>query len=31
MGFATKLDADGDLPAGQDLTGAAITAANVSG
>ena len=28
-GFATKLDADGDLPAGQDLTGAAITAANV--
>lgn len=28
-GFATLLDADGDLPAGQDLTGAAITAANV--
>lgn len=28
-GFATKLDADGDLPAGQDLTGAAITSANV--
>ena len=28
-GFATLLDADGDLPAGQDLTGAAITSANV--
>jgi hypothetical protein len=28
-GFGTLLDADGDLPAGQDLTGAAITAANV--
>ena len=28
-GFATLLDADGNLPAGQDLTGAAITAANV--
>ena len=28
-GFSTLLDADGDLPAGQDLTGAAITAANV--
>lgn len=28
-GFATLLDADGDLPAGQDLTGAAITATNV--
>ena len=28
-GFATKLDADGDLPVGQDLTGAAITSANV--
>jgi len=28
-GFGTKLDADGDLPAGQDLTGAAITSANV--
>ena len=28
-GFGTLLDADGNLPAGQDLTGAAITAANV--
>ena len=28
-GFGTKLAADGDLPAGQELTGAAITAANV--
>ena len=28
-GFGTLLDADGDLPAGQDLTGAAITSANV--
>jgi len=28
-GFATLLDADGNLPAGQDLTGAAITSANV--
>lgn len=28
-GFATLLDADGDLPAGQDLTGAAITSTNV--
>ena len=28
-GFATLLDADGALPAGQDLTGAAITSANV--
>ncbi len=28
-GFGTLLEADGDLPAGQDLTGAAITAANV--
>ena len=28
-GFATLLDADGDLPAGQDLTGAAITSSNV--
>ena len=28
-GFATLLDADGDLPAGQDLTGAAITSVNV--
>lgn len=28
-GFAIKLDTDGNLPAGQDLTGAAITAANV--
>jgi len=28
-GFGTKLAADADLPAGQELTGAAITAANV--
>ena len=28
-GFATLLDADANLPAGQDLTGAAITSANV--
>ena len=28
-GFGTLLDADGDLPAGQDLTGAAITSVNV--
>ena len=28
-GFAIKLDTDANLPAGQDLTGAAITAANV--
>lgn len=28
-GFGTKLAADGDLPAGQELTGAAITSANV--
>jgi hypothetical protein len=28
-GFGTLLDADGNLPAGQDLTGAAITSANV--
>ncbi len=28
-GFATLLDADGNLPAGQDLTGAAITSSNV--
>ena len=28
-GFATKLDADANLPVGQDLTGAAITSANV--
>jgi hypothetical protein len=28
-GFATLLDADTNLPAGQDLTGAAITSANV--
>ena len=28
-GFATLLDADGNLPAGQDLTGAAITSVNV--
>ena len=28
-GFAIKLDTDADLPAGQDLTGAAITSANV--
>ena len=28
-GFGTLLDADGDLPAGQDLTGAAITSATV--
>jgi hypothetical protein len=28
-GFATKLDADANLPLGQDLTGAAITSANV--
>ena len=28
-GFATKLDADANLPIGQDLTGAAITPANV--
>lgn len=28
-GFSIKLDADANLPAGQDLTGAAITAANV--
>ena len=28
-GFATKLDADANLPVGQDLTGAAITPANV--
>jgi len=29
-GFATLLDADTNLPAGQDLTGAAITSANVA-
>ena len=29
--FATLLDADGNLPAGQDLTGAAITSTNVIG
>jgi hypothetical protein len=28
-GFSIKLDTDADLPAGQDLTGAAITSANV--
>jgi len=28
-GFATLLAADGDLPAGQDITGTAVTAANV--
>jgi len=28
-GFGTKLAADGDLPAGQELTGAAITSVNV--
>ncbi len=28
-GFATLLEADGDLPAGQDLTGAAIDSSNV--
>jgi hypothetical protein len=28
-GFSIKLDADANLPSGQDLTGAAITAANV--